>query len=103
MQFITLADYLLLPIYLLIVYGIAYNYRNRKYPVGHPWRPYFIPGLTVKIGGAIFLGLLYQYYYGGGDTVHYFNQGKLINSAFTESPFKWVNLVLHLPDWYNPD
>lgn len=103
MQFITLADYLLLPIYLLVVYGIAYSFRNRKYPVGHPWRPYFIPGLTVKIGGAVFIGLIYQYYYGGGDTVHYFNQGKMINSAFMESPVKWFNLVLHLPDWYDPD
>ncbi len=101
MQFITLADYLLLPFYLIIIYAIAYNFRNRKYPLGHPWRPYFLPGLTVKIIGAIFIGLIYQYYYGGGDTFNYFYQARIVNSAFSESPVKWINLLLRIPAWYD--
>ena len=103
MQFISWLDYVLLPIYIGIVYLIAYNFRNRKYPVGHPWRPYFIPGLTVKIGGAIFIGLIYQYYYGGGDTANYFRHAQTVNSAFGESPLKWINLVFHIPSWYDGD
>lgn len=102
-HFITWLDYVLLPFYLGIIYLLAYGYRNRKYPAGHPWRPYFIPGLTVKIAGALFIGLLYQYYYGGGDTAHYFEQAKLINSSFAESPVKWLNLILHIPSWYDGD
>jgi hypothetical protein len=81
---------------------IAYRFRNSKYPPGHAWRPYFIPGLTVKLIGGIFIGLIYQYYYGGGDTAHYFLQSKIINSAFFESPVKWFKLLLHLPEWYDP-
>jgi len=100
MQFITLADYLLLPFYLLIIYAVAYGIRNRLYPEGHPWRPYFILGLTVKVVGAIFIGLIYQYYYGGGDTANYFKQAQVVNSAFDESPGKWLNLILHIPAWY---
>src|ERR1041384_2641411 len=103
MQFITLADYLLLPFYLAIIYLIAYRFRNRKYPPGHSWRPYFIPGLTVKLVGGVFIGLIYQYYYGGGDTANYFIHSQVINSAFSDSPVKWFNLLLHIPDWYDSE
>lgn len=98
--FITFLDYLLLPIYLGVIYFIAYNFRNRKYPVGHPWRPYFLPALMIKIGGAIFISLIFQYYYGWGDTALYHWHAKLINSAFGESPAKWYNLLFRIPEWY---
>src|SRR5215471_9068652 len=103
MQFITTLDYILLPFFLGIVYAIAYNFRNRKYPRDHPWRKYFIPALTVKVLGALFIGLLYAYYYKGGDTFNYFNQGQVINSAFDESPGKWFNLLFRIPSYSNGD
>ena len=97
-QFITLLDYLLLPFYLGIIYLIAIKIRDSRYPPGHKWRPYFLPGLTAKIGGAIFIGLIYQYYYGGGgDTVNYFRHAEVINWSFNESFNKWLNLILHIP------
>src|SRR5215217_1191420 len=104
MQVITITDYLLLPFYLIIIYYVAYQIRNRKYPVGHPWRPYFLPGFTCKILGSLTIGLIYQYYYkGGGDTTQYFRFGSVINSAFSESPGKWLNLLFRIPQWYEPD
>lgn len=99
-EFITLLDYFLLPFYLVVIYTIATAIRNRQYPVGHPWRPYFLPGLTAKILGAMFIGFIYQYYYGGGDTANYFYHAQVINSSFGESPEKWFNLILHLQPWY---
>lgn len=102
MQFITLLDYLLLPFYLGIVYFIAIRFRNKHYPPGHTWRPYFITGLTAKIIGAVGIGLIYQYYYGGGgDTVNYFYHSTIINSALSESVTKWFNLLFHIPGWYD--
>jgi len=98
MQFITPLDYALLPFYLAFVYAFAYSHRNRKYPKGHPWRRYYIPGLTVKVFGAIFIGLIYAYYYKGGDTFNYFYHAMVINSSFDESFNKWVNLLFHIPD-----
>ncbi len=100
MHYITGLDYILLPFYLGIIYWIAYTFRNKKYPKGHPWRPYFIPGLTAKIIGAIFIGLVYQYYYGYGDTFVFYGQALVINSASKESLVKGVNLMLHIPKWY---
>jgi len=63
---LSILDYVLLPFFIAIIYAIAYTIRNKKYSPGHPWRKYFIPALTVKIFGAIFIGLIYAYYYKGG-------------------------------------
>lgn len=98
---ITLSDFIILPFVLMIVYAIAYNYRNKHYRRGHPYRKHFIRGLTLKIAGAIFIGLIYEYYYKGGDTMNYFYQAKIINSSFFDSPLKWLNLLLHIPDDYS--
>ena len=100
---ITILDYVLLPFFLGIIYTIAYRYREKKYPKNHPWRKYFIPGLTVKIAGAIFVGLIYAYYYKGGDTFNYFNDAKNINGALSESFIKWINLLFRIPAQNNGD
>src|SRR5690606_21996004 len=68
--------------------------------VGHPWRKYFLPGLTVKLLGALFIGMIYQYYYHGGDTGVYFREAKILSSSFYESPKKWFNLMLSIPKGY---
>lgn len=99
-QFINFLDYLLLPFYLVGIFFVAYQIRERRYPIGHPWRKYFMPGLMVKISGAIFISLIYRYYYGWGDTALYHWHAKLINSAFEEDPTKWYNLLFRIPEWY---
>src|SRR4051812_43770362 len=104
-HFITAFDFVLLPFYLLIVYYIALRVCNRLYPQKlyktHPWRKYFIIGFTLKICGAVFIGLVYEYYYSGGDTSAYFYHAKIINSSLAESPIKWVNLLFRIPDTYD--
>lgn len=100
---ISWLDYGLLPLYVLAVYLIAYYIRNRHYPEGHPWRKYFITGITVKIIGAVINGMLHHYYYGGGDTFNFFYHSRVINTAFADSPVKWLNLLFHLPSAYDVD
>ena len=101
--YISILDFALLPFFLAIIYAIAYRIRNRKYPPRHPLRKYFIPALTLKIFGAIFIGLVYAYYYKQGDTFYYFSHAQVINKSLDDSIVKWVNLVLHLPDYYDPE
>jgi hypothetical protein len=98
---ITVADYLLLPFYLWLIYAIAIYYRNKLYPENHPYRAYFISGLTVKIFGAIFIGLVYNYYYDGGDTFNFFFHSQVINSTFFEAPDTWFRLITHTADHSN--
>jgi hypothetical protein len=100
-HFIRLLDYALLPLYLMLVYLIALRIRDRYYPIGHVWRKFFIIGFNAKIFGAMFIGLIYQYYYKGGDTSVYFFHANVINQSLNESIPKWINLILHIPAPYD--
>lgn len=56
-------------------------------------RKYFFPALILKMISAILLGLLYHFYYGGGDTFTYFTNGGIhIYNAFWDKP----SLAWHL-------
>jgi hypothetical protein len=102
-EYLTLLDFVLAPFIAAFIYIIALNFRNKHYPEGHPWRPYFIPGLAVKMIGALLIGLIYAYYYKGGDTYNYHYHAKIINSAINESFEKWINLIFSIPDKTNID
>ncbi len=94
-------DLLITPVLLTIVFAMAFYFRSRlSDPV---ISKYFIPGLSLKIFGAIALGLIYQFYYGGGDTFTYFNLGsRYIWEAFLDNPALAVKLILAGKE-YSPD
>jgi hypothetical protein len=78
-----LNDLLLTPIYLGVFYALAFAVRTKVTNVYT--RPYFIPALTLKFVGAIALGLIYTFYYNGGDTINYYDQASVIYHAFGDS------------------
>lgn len=78
----TTNDLFLGPLYMAIVYALAYAFRNKKYPEGHPYRQYFMPALNVKIFGSIAAGLIYFFYYQNGDTIFYYQRTTAIYEAF---------------------
>lgn len=87
-----LRDFLVTPILIMLVYGIAYVVR--PYVTNELTRKYFFWGLTVRIAGALFLGILYQFYYSGGDTFNYHTHGsRVIWEAFMESPSDGLALI----------
>jgi hypothetical protein len=102
-QYLTIWDLILTPFYLLILIWIAKRQCNKRYPKGHALRPYFMNGLYVKFAGAILIALIYQYYYGGGDTFQYFKHTKIINSAFNDSFFTWLKVITRQPIQGNPE
>lgn len=78
-----LQDLFITPFYLALFYALAYAVRPKVtniYTV-----KYFIPALTLKFVGAIALGLIYQFYYGGGDTFNYYYHATVVHDAFQES------------------
>jgi hypothetical protein len=69
-------------------------------------RKYFFPALLVKFFGAISLGLIYQFYYSGGDTFNFHTIGsRVIWEAFWESPGAAISMMFsngeHMPEFYN--
>jgi hypothetical protein len=103
MQYITITDFILLPIYLFVVFIFASYFKNKYYPKNHPLRRYFMPAFTFKIIGAILLGIIYQYYYKGGDTLNYWHQTDVINSSFSDSFGTWLRLITGSADIYDVD
>jgi hypothetical protein len=102
-QHLTIWDFVLTPLYLAILIFIARRIREKNYPKGHPLRPYYLPGLLVKFGGAIFIALVYQYYYnGGGDTFNFYQNSLLINSALDDSISLWVKLLFRVSPETDP-
>lgn len=99
---LTFWDLVLTPIFLLVILSIATKQRDKKYPPGHSLRQYYLPGLYAKLGGAIFIGLIYHFYYGGGDTFNFFNEARLINSSLNDSFDTWLKLVMNASYNKNP-
>jgi hypothetical protein len=90
---VELRDFIVTPILLIVVFGIAFLIR--PYATDTVTRKYFMSALSLKIIGAIGVGLIYQFYYGGGDTFTYHTHGsRYLFEAFLDSPAKWVNLML---------
>lgn len=78
-------DILLGPLYLLIILIVAHKYSLKKQKKDSVYR-FFLPGLVAKICGAIALGFVYFYYYGGGDTVNYFHTANSLVNLLFEKP-----------------
>jgi hypothetical protein len=78
--FLSGKDIYLTPFYLGIFYALAYAIRPKvtnKYT-----KKYFIPGLTIKFIGAIVFGLVYEFYYHGGDTSGYYAEANRVYDIF---------------------
>ncbi|RZJ91885.1 MAG: hypothetical protein EOO60_07475 [Hymenobacter sp.] len=85
-----LSDYLLTPFYLGFFYAVAYAIRPSV--TNTYTKRYFIPALSVKLFGALALGVLYHTIY-GGDTNNYFAQASVIYHAFGDSISAGLQLV----------
>ncbi|MES2734545.1 MAG: hypothetical protein V4714_22550 [Bacteroidota bacterium] len=87
-----LKDLLLAPFYLAIIYAFAFRFRKNN--TDKFTKRYYIPALTVKLVGAVALGLIYQFYYKGGDTYNYFHDSGIIWEALLDSPSIGIKMLL---------
>lgn len=79
-------DLILPPLYLVLILFLAHKF-TIKHVRKEPVYKYFMRGLLLKIFGAICLGLVYFFYYKGGDTLNY---------HYTASAF--VDVMINNPD-----
>lgn len=99
-----LQDLIITPIYILLFSVVAFLIRPLV--TNSHTKKYFIPALWVKFLGAIFLGLVYQFYYGGGDTFNFYTNGSYwLWEAFLNNPIDGIRLLLkfgpdHIADLY---
>jgi len=96
------SDFLVTPFYILLIYYFAYRYKSRNL-AGTDIGKYFIPGLTVKFIGAITAGLIYLFYYKGGDTLFYFADSHLMWIALLRDPITFFEILLLKSAEFTPD
>lgn len=89
-------DLLFAPLYLIAVLFFAYKYKTKHEHENEAYK-YFLPGLIAKFVGAIGLGLVYFYYYGGGDTVNYFNTARAFSDTLINNPSDFIHLYFGTP------
>jgi len=58
-----------------------------------PLKNIFWPALSVKLGAGICLGLLYRYYYNGGDTFTYFEEGTKLTALARSDIFLYIRFL----------
>lgn len=94
----VLSDFIIGPLVMIVIYVLAFIVRPLvTYSFTHK---YFMPALTIKLLAALALGLLYQFYYGGGDTFTYFTHGAShIYRAFLDEPAKAFRLIFMRNDY----
>lgn len=101
-KMITTDDLSLAPVYFIMFILAAFFLRNIAMKHDNPLRKYYVTGLLVKLVGAILVGLVYQFYYSGGDTTQYYNNARVIYNAFSEAPFYFYRLMLAPNDYSDP-
>ena len=88
-----LRDLIVTPAVAMLIYILAYLIR--PYVTDPINRKYFFPALSVKIIGAIALGVIYQFYYSGGDTYNFHTHGsRHMWEAFIDSPAIGFDMIL---------
>lgn len=89
---ITNLDFLLLPLFLLITWLMS-NRHGLSTDQAHLKKWYKL-GLWAKVAGAIALGLIYQFYYSGGDTMAYYAGGKAVSGYLLAEPLEGLRFLL---------
>jgi len=79
-------DVVLLPVSVCLVLGVGFVVRHLLYRNGQPYAQYFLPGLLLKIIGAVLFCAIYRFYYPGGDTTVYYDHATILYNHFFENP-----------------
>jgi len=98
-QILFTMDFVLLPLFLLFWIGFFSFVRRVKYN-NSIIKQYFLPALLVRFLGALLTALMYQYYYGYGDTFMYYIGVKDIFNMLLSNPQQGLEMILyHISDW----
>lgn len=81
-EILTLYDFLLLPVYLLLFYWIVRR-KSKKYAAAG-LKKIFIAAFIVRMAGSVGYSLLIQYYYGYGDSFGFYLGGNVITDMIQQ-------------------
>lgn len=79
---------------LLVLAALIFWFWRLQGQLGEGKSKIFSPALAVKLLSGVGLGLLYQHYYGGGDTFGYHQQSLFLYDYFLDNPRAYLQLWL---------
>ena len=86
------SDLLIVLAYVLIIYIIAIFIRG-FYINKHSEYKYLIWAITSKLIGVLGFAFMYLFYYKGGDTMYYFQGGRILNQIFMHDPYEYFRFI----------
>lgn len=96
---LSLRDLFLGPIYILIVFLILRKWKRKHYGDSSLKR-FIYPAIILRLSGCILLSLLYDFYYGYGDTFGYYTGAQETWNAFVSDPkLAWEILTKPAKDY----
>ncbi len=89
-------DLFIFPMYVLLAFLMLYFWQKITGNKGRRWKV----ALTFKLFSALFIGLLYAFYYGGGDTFNFFYHSEQIWSAILKDPVAGFKVLFTHGNYY---
>ncbi len=93
---------LLLFFYLLIIISIVLIINQNKY-ARTPLSNIFLLGFFAKLIGGLAFAAVYKFYYGGGDTLNYFHDCKILSEALLNDPIAALKIIFSPKDSFSYD
>lgn len=93
-------DILIAPLFLIVLYGIAYARKAKQ--VNPLTKKYYFVALHLRFFGAFAFAMIYQFYYGGGDTYNFFHDSSIIWQALNTKPEVGLQIISDTPGTLNP-
>lgn len=91
-------DFLLTPLYVLLIFVIGYLVSRNKIKSNPVYR-YYLPGLMAKVLASIILLIIYTEYYGYGDTVDYLKGAIAMSKLMFKDPWQYLQALFGLVDY----
>lgn len=87
MYFLSVYDFILMPLYLLLAIIILNAYFKKRHGYNPALKKHFNRGLLLKLFGCVSIALIYEfYYYGSFDGRFYFEGAKMISGYWAKYP-----------------
>lgn len=83
MKYVTVWDFILYPLYFILIYVIANAIKNNNIEKNQAYE-YYLKGLLVKIFGGFIFCCIYCFYYDGGDTNAYWESAGILNKMMSK-------------------
>lgn len=96
---LSITDAILAPLLCVIIFYFEKSKKDKKIHT-NPEYKYYIPGIFVKLFGAISMCFVYTKYYNGGDTVNYYTDAVALSKLLLENPGQFFQILFHGFDRY---